>query len=264
MQSTKSYIKGVIIFAIIIFCMQLTTYYLMQSKTEEIQDYALAKINQIYLSEGVLEQKINTILDGNDDLLGQLQYAQNQLSGHEIIIAEYNQRISLIEDQIIAMQQSIDKANQEYADLIKKYEELKRLYSQTDGTESDSTYYGRLYIPDAGISVAVYRGWAQSIVDREDSAGIFAWRGDPGYSIADHNNQAFATLYKVKVGTTGYFILSDGRVLNIKCVDTFNGHNTGKYIVDENGVNAANRADFMMYTCIDHWTNIYICLWEIV
>lgn len=124
-------------------------------------------------------------------------------------------------------------------------------------------YYGRLYIPDLNISVALYYGASNSITDRTDSANIYFGGHDEGFTIADHNHQEFAKLLGVKVGMMGYIERDIGRE-NIKCVDVFGGHNTGYDIIDENGTNAANRTDYMMYTCKNNSKNVLICLWETV
>ena len=124
--------------------------------------------------------------------------------------------------------------------------------------------YGRLHIPDAGISVALYAGHDQAITDAWDSANIFVHGNYYGQTIADHSNQEFANLYSVSIGTTGYIQLSDGSIINIQCVDVFDGNNIGKLIVDEDGVSAHGRTDYMMYTCRDSWQNVRIWLWSII
>ena len=123
-------------------------------------------------------------------------------------------------------------------------------------------FYGRLYVPDAKIDVALYLGYAQGICDRQDSANFFSFGLDEGKTIADHNNQEFSKLFSVEVGTLGYIELENGDIINIVCTDVFNGHHDGTYIVDENWVNIMNVADYMMYTCRDSWRNVRICLWE--
>lgn len=126
----------------------------------------------------------------------------------------------------------------------------------------DSGAYGRLYIPDVGISVALYDTHDQAVTDAWDSANIFTHGNYYGQTIADHNNQEFANLYSVSIGTTGYIQLADGSVINIQCVDIFDGNNIGKLIVDESGVSAHGRTDYMMYTCRDNWQNVRIWLWN--
>ena len=123
-------------------------------------------------------------------------------------------------------------------------------------------FYGRLYVPDAKIDVALYVGWAQGICDRQDSANIFSFGLDEGKTIADHSTQEFRKLFSVRVGTQGYIELKNGDIINIVCTDIFNGHNIGYAITDEDGNNVMDVADFMMYTCRNDWRNVRICLWE--
>lgn len=123
-------------------------------------------------------------------------------------------------------------------------------------------FYGRLYVPDAMIDVALYKGYAQAICDRQDSANIFSFGLDEGKTIADHNNQEFSKLFSVKIGTQGYIELENGDIINIVCTNVFNGHNNGVYITDEEGNNVMDVADYMMYTCRNGWQNVRICLWE--
>ncbi len=123
-------------------------------------------------------------------------------------------------------------------------------------------FYGRLYVPDAMIDVALYKGNAQGICDRQDSANIFSLGLDEGKTIADHSNQEFRKLFSVEIGTQGYIELENGDIINIVCVNVFNGHNNGVYITDEEGNNVMDVADYMMYTCRNGWRNVRICLWE--
>ena len=123
-------------------------------------------------------------------------------------------------------------------------------------------FYGRLYVPDAKIDVALYVGWAQGICDRQDSANIFSFGTDEGKTIADHSTQEFRKLFSVEVGTQGYIELKNGDIINIVCTDIFNGHNNGHIITDEDGNNVMDVADYMMYTCRNGWRNVRICLWE--
>jgi sortase (surface protein transpeptidase) len=122
-------------------------------------------------------------------------------------------------------------------------------------------YYGRLYVPDAGIDVALYYGAQQEICDRQDSANIFTMSVFDGIYIADHNTQEFGKLFNVTVGMRGYLQLADGEVFNIVCTDVLNGRNTGNHVVDKNG-NTNLDADYLMYTCRDGRQNILICLWK--
>lgn len=128
--------------------------------------------------------------------------------------------------------------------------------------ESYYSYYGRLYIPDANIDVALYYGLSQYAADRQDSAAIHTYGGYYGEIIADHCNQDFHKLFAVKVGTTGYIQLENGDCINIECVDVYNGHNTGLSLTNESGKNVMGTHDYLMYTCRNGWMNILITQWD--
>lgn len=138
-------------------------------------------------------------------------------------------------------------------------EEQAALYSDD---RNYPNFYGRLYVPDAEIDVALYYGNDQEITDRRDSANIYTWEDYYGETIADHNNQEFRKLFDVMVGTKGYLQLANGDIINIVCTDVFNGHNTVDLIVDEHGEAAQGRSDYLMYTCCNHAYNVRICLWN--
>ena len=131
----------------------------------------------------------------------------------------------------------------------------------TQPEPTPTNYYGRLVIPDADVSVGLYLGADQAICDRQDSANLFTMSVFDGLYISDHNNQEFAKLFNVTVGMRGYLQTASGETLNIVCTDVLTGHNTGDYIVDENG-NTNLDADYLMYTCQDSWQNILIALWK--
>lgn len=127
---------------------------------------------------------------------------------------------------------------------------------------SDS-YYGRLYIPDLGIDVALYYSYEQYVTDRIDSANIFCFRNYHGYVIADHNYQEFSKLLDIEVGTCGYIQNKYLGRIDIECTDVFNGYNAAGDIVDINGIIALGRDDYTMYTCHGSSNSILICLWKI-
>ena len=132
---------------------------------------------------------------------------------------------------------------------------------ETESKPVYSNYYGRLIIPDVGIDVALYSGAQQYITDRQDSANIFAMSVFNGLYISDHKSQEFGKLLNVQVGMRGYLHTASGYKLNIVCVDVLDGHNTGRYIVDENG-NTNLDGDYLMYTCRSGIYDIRICLWK--
>lgn len=130
--------------------------------------------------------------------------------------------------------------------------------------EDYTNFYGRLYIPEAELDVALYCGNAQYITDRQDSANIYNLDRYNETIIADHCNQDFAKLFSVDVGMTGFIRLKDGDIINIKCVDVFDGHNTRYELTDETGECVQSDADYLMYTCRNGWYNIRIWLWDVI
>lgn len=249
-----------ILFITVIMFMQFSLYYYVQIKVDKLQDNDNSTISQNnQLSEIMFEK--------NMLLLEQLKCHQDQLDVHSNSLSELSQNISGVEDALVDINKNISALNENYEELNYLYSKINT-QTKTDNIQNNedisNLYYGRLYIPDANISVALYYSWEQYITDRVDSASIFSWSFDYGHTIADHNNQEFSKLFNVRIGMRGYIERNDGSIINIECTEIFNGHNTGDYIVDENGVIATSRSNYTMYTCIDHWTNVRICLWKIV
>lgn len=224
----KLNVKIAALFITVIIFMQLNTFYCMKNEISKLS-------NELHKENVELSERI----DGHDE----------QLEAYYGIAFESAQNFEDIEN-------TIDNIDWKIYNIIEGY---NNSYS-----DWHDIYYGRLYVPDANISVALYKGDSQSITDRVDSANILILGYSDGYTIADHNNQEFSKLFKVDIGTYGHIKLKNGNVVTIKCVDIFNGHNNGVSIVDTNNIDAANRTDYMMYTCMDNWRNVYICLWEII
>ena len=197
------------------------------------------QISVIELAHQELESKIDSINYDSEfsDIDNEISNIYSNISN----LYEVNKSYDAIENEFIIN----DANNHIYEDLY-------------------DSYYGRLFIPDLDISVAMYYGKQTYITDRTDSANIFDIRNYYGLIIADHNNQSFYNLSNVEVGTKGYILTKYMDVISIECVDKFNGHNIGKFLVDEDDNMAMGRADYMMYTCRDNWQNIMICLWSAV
>lgn len=85
-------------------------------------------------------------------------------------------------------------------------------------------FCGRLYIPAAGIDVALYNNTWQETCNRSDSAAIFPHRPEDGGSNIVADNE-LETLTSVSVGSTAYVITPSGQQINYVCVDAFDGHN---------------------------------------
>lgn len=134
---------------------------------------------------------------------------------------------------------------------------------------TDDTAYprfvGRLYIPDVGIDVALYRSNKQYAVDRDDSAAYFDLAIHPNHMIvADHWTQGFATLKDVEEGMEAYIIHKDGVTTYYKCIEVLDGHNTGHIITDGRYREVVSKSDLLMYTCMDGWENVRVVLCDIV
>lgn len=133
---------------------------------------------------------------------------------------------------------------------------------------TDDTAYprfvGRLYIPEVGIDVALYRSNKQAVVDRDDSAAYFDLATHPYHMIvADHWTEAFATLKDVTVGMEASINHADGTTTHYKCVEVLDGHNTGHIITDGNYKEVVSKSDLLTYTCINGWKNVRVVLWDV-
>lgn len=235
------------------------------------------QLTTVYYVQDEISNLSNTLRQENAMLYELINKHYKEFTICYGIVFDSNQKIEDIESTVNDINQKIYEMMEDYNKLNTKINKNnssnKKPYTNGANNNRDDDniyddwydiYYGRLHVPSANISVALYRGDSQSITDRIDSANIFTWSYSNGFTIADHNTQEFAKLFNVEVGTKGYIERKSGNVINIKCVDVFNGNNTGKYIVDTNGVDAADRTDYMMYTCVDNWKNVRIFLWEII
>lgn len=141
-------------------------------------------------------------------------------------------------------------------------------WAETPDYTDDTAYprfVGRLYIPDVGIDVALYRSNKQAVVDRKDSAAYFDLATHPYHMIvADHWNQGFATLEDVEEGMEAYITDKDGVTTYYKCVEVLDGHNTGHIITDSRYREVVSRSDLLLYTCLDGWKNVRVCLFDVV
>ena len=122
---------------------------------------------------------------------------------------------------------------------------------------------GRLLIPAAGIDVALFSSgygenvddMRQRVTDAYDSALLYY--DGLGFVIADHSNQAFASLPLVQTGDTAY-ILEGNSILTLTCNLAIRGINTGTGITDADGDPVTQESLFTCYTCGEDWTQIYI------
>ena len=130
--------------------------------------------------------------------------------------------------------------------------------------------FGRLFFPDAGISVALFTDGPgetlaekrQGICDAEDSAALYY--DEEGAVIADHNNQAFAGLINVLAGQKAYIVTADS-VLELVCSQLIDGHNNDhKGIVDADYAPLRSVGDFICYTCKENWLDVRIVVLELL
>jgi hypothetical protein len=204
-----------------------------------------------------LKSDIENMISQNESLIQQyedmIQKYENMKNGINSII-----EASQVHENCVAIAMLINSPSVLADEYERTEEEQAELY---ENDEYFARFYGRFYVPDAKIDVALYYGNIQHACDRQDSACLFTYGLFDGEYIADHNNQEFRKLFSVKVGMQGYIQLKNGDIINMECIDIFNGHNTGRAIIDENG-NSAFDADYLTYTCRNGWRNIRICLWK--
>lgn len=126
--------------------------------------------------------------------------------------------------------------------------------------------YGRLFIPEVGIDVALFRKdleWAnepaQKVVDRKDSACVFKYGVE--FVIADHKHQGFDALYNVKVGDLA-FIKNKESIQVLICIQTGNGINNGNLYFEKVCLTKLNKGGYAMYTCNQNRRNVTITFWQ--
>ena len=121
-------------------------------------------------------------------------------------------------------------------------------------------FCGRLYIPAAGIDVALYNNTSQDTCNRTDSAAIFPHRPEGGGSNIVADNE-LESLTSVAVGSTAYVITPGGQQINYVCVDAFNGHNdvTGyDALQKDDGTIVWGSAELIVYTCLGDAYNVRV------
>ena len=97
--------------------------------------------------------------------------------------------------------------------------------------------YGRLYIPEVGVSVALFYAEdnidydAQRITDDWDSAVFMPWTKWQDM-IADHWTQGFLNIRDCREGTRAY-IKKEDRILTYVCTESTVGHNMMNYFLIE-------------------------------
>ena len=173
---------------------------------------------------------------------------------------------------------SVEEIPTEYqTELQTEFQTAEETTTQIEAvTEREHTVFGtagRLEIPSVGICVPlnfVRLGVddVQKTVDAQDSAAYF-WLRDTVPVIADHNNQGFADLYRVKEGEIAIAYFADGHSGKYVCTRVCRGTNTGTDLLDENGVSVSSPLNavstcLIMYTCYDGWHNVLITYWKAI
>lgn len=214
----------------------------------------------------------NYINDKTYEYEKQIKLYQEQIDLYKENISLYEYDIKNIENELLNVKKELADVKSEISnakeDILYLQEQTKNIISNNNNppnTNGEELYVGRLYVPEANISVALYDGWAQEITDRSDSANYFSFIPYSVHKIiADHNNQEFSKLFNVKVGTTGYIEFKNGSIENIECIEVLSGYNISSDIVDKNGNSVSKKEDYLMYTCQNGWENIFICLWTVI
>lgn len=216
----------------------------------------IASVGVLFYENQRVNDRLTVLAEDIRVLSKQTEDAHSILSNQ---IDGVDDRLNVIENNWLRLFGPVPADGDEVAKPTEPYDD------QYADDERYAGFYGRLYIPDAEIDVALYCGIEQRITDRADSANLFTWRHYTGRTIADHCNQEFAKLFSVDIGTMGYIRLKDGEIINIKCVDVFDGYNGGTAgITDKSGRCIMSDADYVMYTCRNGWQNVRIWLWNIV
>lgn len=220
-----------------------------------------------------VKAELNTVKLSSESLLTDIEYIEDLLNE-----LPYDEKILNLNEKIDELKTKIESINKEeptskleptITATTKPTPTISKIHldKDNDGIYDDiaNEYFGRLYIPELNINVALYYSHERFVTDRIDSANIFMVGLGPGYIIADHNNQEFFKLLQVNIGMTGYIVhrYSFSGISHIKCIDVFYGHNTGKALIYENGESAMNKAEYTMYTCRQNSYNVLICLWNV-
>ena len=128
--------------------------------------------------------------------------------------------------------------------------------------EGEEDASGRWSVPEVGIDVAVFCSNEQSVVDAIDSAAFFQY--GTNYLLGDHWNQGFEAIKNCQPGMTASFDTLEGNNKYL-CVDVITGHNTGKSVTDDSGVDLRDyplQNAIICYTCNDSWENITIVIFQ--
>lgn len=123
---------------------------------------------------------------------------------------------------------------------------------------------GRFFIPDVGISVALFYSTEQWVVDAGDSANIYPYLPQ-FWTIGDHWNQSFNTLYYVQPGTSAYIEYVDGSRENYVCTGSGYSWRTEETLYDWNNVPWDYwTTDLATFTCAGtgDYHDVFVATWD--
>lgn len=120
----------------------------------------------------------------------------------------------------------------------------------SDEPEIPPGAYGVFSIPLIDVSIPMYCGDPQTVVDAPNSA----WYGlyDKGAAILDHYGQDGLTLTKTRINDGLWIYYADGNWIYAKCITVTKGENHGNYYADMNGdrIKIAE-GDYLVACCTD-------------
>lgn len=150
-------------------------------------------------------------------------------------------------------------------------EDLYDAYEKVAEDESPMGNYGRFYIPDRDINVAINHydydsssaETLQAVTDWQDSALFTYYLGGAPY-IADHWNQGFIGIRETREGDVAFLKRTDGSIEVYECTLYDRGHNadgtlyTGEWIPTQD-----IDCDLYCYTCNEGgWRDISIAFFD--
>lgn len=137
-------------------------------------------------------------------------------------------------------------------------ETARRLEAEKQWAGVPANAVGRLRIPQYNISIPLYSGMAQGIVDANNSAATYPLNGVS--VIADHWNQnGFSAIRNMAVGTRVYIDNPDGSTAQHTVTWCGRGYNMSTALLFSDNSPVDNRyGGLLLYTCMNDWQNIAI------
>lgn len=111
-------------------------------------------------------------------------------------------------------------------------------------------FAGRLYIPGAGVDVALYQSTSTEVSERTDSACVFPGRPEDGGSNFVADNEV-SGIVGIGVGTSAYVVTPSGNTINYVCTEVTDGTNSVAgfdSIQREDGSFVWQSAELIVYT----------------